>query len=157
MIDLPGPARIAGIWRIDAAPEFDAASGHFSGHVGRMRRCKTETAAGDTAPSAPAGSDAMRQVLHELRNPVASIQGFAEMTQQGLQGPIPHEYRALAATIASDSARILAAFDEMERLVKLDAGALAIEPGEVDLGAVIAAVVSHLDAGAGHSVPLPCR
>jgi signal transduction histidine kinase len=38
----------------------------------------------------------MRQLLHELKTPVNAIQGFAEVIQQQLFGPTPHEYRALA-------------------------------------------------------------
>ena len=58
-------------------------------------------------------------MLHELRTPVNAIQGFAEVIQQQLFGPTPHEYRALAAGIAGDAARILSAFEELDRLAGL--------------------------------------
>jgi signal transduction histidine kinase len=90
--------------------------------------------------------DRMRQILHELRTPVNAIQGFAEVIQQQLFGPTPHEYRALAATVAGDAARMLAGFEELDRLVKLDAGALVLDPGECDLLPVLSATIAQLEA-----------
>lgn len=137
---LQGAPVIAGDWRIDAIPRFDQPNGRFVGYLGRLRR---------PAPGTPAAGDGkadrMRQILHELRTPVNAIQGFAEVIQQQLFGPTPHEYRALAATIASDSARMLAGFEELERLVKLDSGALALDSGECDLLRVIEATIAQLD------------
>ena len=88
----------------------------------------------------------MRQILHELRTPANAIQIAAEIIQQNLFGEIPHEYRALAASIASDTAQILAGFDELDRLVKLETGAMDLVAGESELGAMILAVVRQLEA-----------
>lgn len=145
---LDGARAIAGTWQIDAAPAFDPLTGRFTGYRGRMRR---------PAPAAPAQpatnlpprdstADRMRQMLHELRTPVNAIQGFAEVIQQQLFGPTPHEYRALAAGIAGDAARMLAAFEELERLAKLESGALTPEPGEADLAGSVSATVAQLAA-----------
>lgn len=137
-----GAPAVSGEWRIDAAPRFDQPGGRFVGYIGRLRR----PVAG--APPAPRESqaDRMRQVLHELRTPVNAIQGFAEVIQQQLFGPTPHEYRALAATIASDSARMLAGFEELERLVKLDSGAMALDPGECDLLPIVVGTIAQLQS-----------
>ena len=70
----------------------------------------------------------------------------AEIIQQQLRGTTPHEYRALAAAIAGDAARILSAFEELERLARLDSGAQDLDPGEADLAAVIEATVGQLGA-----------
>ena len=85
-------------------------------------------------------------MLHELRTPVNAIQGFAEVIQQQLFGPTPHEYRAVAAGIAGDAARMLSAFEELERLARLDSGAMDLETGETDLAEVIQATVAQLSA-----------
>jgi K+-sensing histidine kinase KdpD len=89
-------------------------------------------------------ADRVRQMLHELRTPVNAIQVGAEIIQQQLFGPTPHEYRALAASIAGDAARMLSAFEELERLAKLDSAAMDLEPGETDLAAVVSATVAQL-------------
>jgi len=143
-ITITGAPALCGDWHIDAAPEFDTLTGQFTGYSGRARRPADMEQGPANQPFDEA--DRMRQVLHELRTPVGAIQMSAEVIQQQLYGPTPHEYRALAATIASDTARILAGFEEMERLVKIDAGALSIEAGECDLAAVVARTVDQLQA-----------
>lgn len=147
-IELGGSPAIAGAWRIDASPRFDQISGQFLGHQGRMRRWPSLVS---DAPKAPTDSESerIRQLLHELRTPVNAIQGFSEVIQQQLFGPTPHEYRALAAGIAGDAARMLAAFEELERLARLEGAAMQLEPGEADLAEVIGATIAQLAAHTG--------
>ncbi|GGD53996.1 sensor histidine kinase [Erythrobacter arachoides] len=132
---------VSGAWVCDAAPLFDEASGAFTGYRGRLCRSPAGTV---TAVNDDGEGDAMRQVLHELRTPVGAIQGFAEIIQQQLFGPAPHEYRAHAAGIAVDAAKLLAGFDEMDRLVKLEAGAVTLEPGTSDFHVAIGDTVKRL-------------
>lgn len=146
---LAGAPAIAGEWRLDAAPWFDPLSGHYLGHRGRMRRAALDAAAAAPVPAAiPPARDSeaerIRQMLHELRTPVNAIQVGAEIIQQQLYGPTPHEYRALAAGIAGDAARMLSAFEELERLARLASGAMELDPGESDLAAVVSATVAQL-------------
>ncbi len=142
-IALNGGPVIAGDWTIDAMPRFTNPDGRFFGYAGLARRA---SAIAETATPEHAGaSDRMRQLLHELRTPVNAIQGFAEIIQQQLYGPTPHEYRALAATIAGDSARMLAGFDELDRLAQLEMGALAIDQGDSDFTAIAAGMVDQLN------------
>ena len=124
---------IAGEWAVDAAPRFSEPGGRFIGYAGRFRRPAPPDAC--AAPRGDPAADRMRQMLHELSTPVNAIQGFAEIIQQQLFGPAPHEYRALAAAIAGDAARMLAGFDELDRLARLESGALELERGQRRLGA----------------------
>ncbi|WP_309623383.1 histidine kinase dimerization/phospho-acceptor domain-containing protein [Novosphingobium sp.] len=159
LITLAGAEAIAGRWQIDAMPWFDPLGGRFMGYRGRLRR-PAATQAEITSVTLPdSEADRVRQMLHELRTPVNAIQIGAEIIQQQLYGPSPHEYRALAATIAGDAAKILAAFEELERLAKLDSGAIELESGETDLAAVIAATAAQLGAhtkarGSGFDIKL---
>jgi len=139
-LSLEGAPALAGEWQLDAAPDFDAA-GHFTGYVGRFRRPPPPRPAPRNAEA-----DRIRQVLHELRTPVNAIQGFSEMIQQQLFGATPHEYRALAAGIAADAARMLAGFEELDRYARIDSGALAPEPGASDLAMTLAGIVHQLEA-----------
>lgn len=139
-IALSGAPAIAGEWIIDAEPRFSD-DGHFTGYVGRFRRAPDPSAAGPEAREA----DRIRQLLHELRTPVTAVQGYAEVIQQQLFGPAPHEYRALAAAIAADAARILAGFEELDRLARLETGATSMEPGETDLAALVRRTAAQLD------------
>jgi signal transduction histidine kinase len=137
---LQGAPAIAGEWTLDAEPGFSL-EGHFTGYVGRFRRALADAAA--PAPEARE-ADRIRQLLHELRTPVTAVQGYAEVIQQQLFGPAPHEYRALAAAIAADAAHILAGFEELDRLARLETGALAIEPGEADLAALVQRILDQI-------------
>lgn len=145
-VRIAGAPAIEGEWRVDATPRFEPLGGRFTGYLGRMRRPAPVSAGEAPLPAAHPEGDRMRQILHELRTPVNAIQGFAEVIQQQLFGPTPHEYRALAATIAGDAARMLAGFEELERLARLDSGALAFDPGACDLADVITATVAQLAA-----------
>jgi hypothetical protein len=157
-IELAGSTSIAGSWRVDATPRFDPLTGQFLGHQGRMRRWPSAPVSAASTPDSEA--DRIRQLLHELRTPVNAIQGFAEVIQQQLFGPTPHDYRALAATIAGDAARMLSAFEELERLAKLESAAMALDPGETDVAEVLNATVAQLAAhtgqrGSGFTVTAP--
>ncbi|MBA4045588.1 MAG: sensor histidine kinase [Erythrobacter sp.] len=140
-VSLAGAPAIAGDWRIDAQPRFSE-DGHFTGYFGRLRRVRSDS---DTSLAAEAReADRIRQLLHELRTPVTAVQGYAEVIQQQLFGPAPHEYRALAAAIAADAARILAGFEELDRLARLETGAMRVEPGESDLAGLLRRTIEQI-------------
>jgi hypothetical protein len=138
---LSGAPAIAGSWTLDAQPAFNF-EGHFTGYIGRFRRPVPQTDVPGTHDNREA--DRIRQLLHELRTPVTAVQGYAEVIQQQLFGPAPNEYRALAAAIAADAARILAGFDELDRLARLETGALAIDTGEADLARLAKRILDQI-------------
>ncbi|WP_298302443.1 histidine kinase dimerization/phospho-acceptor domain-containing protein [uncultured Erythrobacter sp.] len=137
---LAGAPAIAGNWVVDAQPRFSQIGG-FAGYVGRMRRPIEAVPSGPTPAQAEA--DRIRQLLHELRTPVTAVQGYSEVIQQQLFGSAPHEYRALAAAIAADAARILSGFEELDRLAKLETGAIEIDEGQTDIAAVTHRIVKQ--------------
>ncbi|MDG6078602.1 sensor histidine kinase [Erythrobacter litoralis] len=138
-ITLRGGAGIEGDWIVDAMPQFTRDGGSFDGYLGRLRRA---------APSGPTpqqrDADKLRQLLHELRTPVNAMQGYAEIIQQQMIGPVPHEYRSIAASITSDAARILAGFDELDRLARLETGALDLDEGTSDFAGIVRDQVAQL-------------
>lgn len=137
-----GPAEIDGPWRIDAAPAFSPQTGAFLGYNGRMRRAGLSAVVESTRSSA---AERMRQLLHELRTPVNAIQGFAELIQQQMFGHVPNEYRALAAAITVDAARLLAGFDEIDRLARLESGAAELVEGHCDLRDCLEILLQRLE------------
>lgn len=139
LMNLVGADAIAGEWVVDAAPRFTRSEGRFYGYVGRFRRAAL-AAGHDDHPEA----DKLRQLLHELRTPVNAIQGFAEVIQQQIFGPTPHEYRALAAAIAGDAAHMLAGFEELDRLARLESGALELDAGTSDFAAIARHQIAQL-------------
>jgi signal transduction histidine kinase len=143
-IIITGAPAVSGPWQIDAIARFE--HGRFAGYCGRLRRLAAPAEALAAPVAAHAEADRMREVLHELRTPANAIQVAAEIIQQQLYGPAPHEYRALAAAIAGDCAHILAGFEELDRLVKLESGAMRLEDGECDLARVLAQTIVRLRA-----------
>lgn len=141
VVRIAGAPDIAGTWRIDAAPVF--IQGRFAGYEGRMRR--PVPVAPRAKPVTDGGGDRMRQLLHELRTPVGAIQGFAELIQQQLYGPAPNEYRALAAAVAVDAARLLAGFDEIDRLAKLESGAPVLDDGHCNWDEALAGMLRRIE------------
>jgi hypothetical protein len=145
-VTLSGAPAIAGEWQVDAVPAFTVPAGRFTGYRGRMRRPAESGVARPSASAPDSASDRIRQMIHELRTPVNAIQGFAEIIQQQVFGPVPNEYRALAATIAGDAARILAGFEEIDRLARLESGALELERGASDFRAIAIQTARQLDS-----------
>lgn len=143
-ISVTGAPAVSGPWQVDAVARFE--HGRFAGYCGRLRRPAPPIEVPVVPVPSHAEADRMREVLHELRTPANAIQVAAEIIQQQLYGPAPHEYRALAAAIAGDCAHILAGFEELDRLVKLESGALPLEDGECDLARVLAQTIVRLRA-----------
>ncbi|MFJ8428090.1 sensor histidine kinase [Streptomyces sp. NPDC094021] len=86
---------------------------------------------------------------HELRTPVASVRGHAEL---GLlhPGPVPPEVTRALERIAAESARMGLMVDDLLLLARLDAGR-PLERGPVDLTRlVLDAVTDARAAGPGH-------
>ncbi|GAA0281673.1 hypothetical protein GCM10009127_23750 [Alteraurantiacibacter aestuarii] len=143
-LQIDGTPAISGEWRIDAQPMFRPGSGQFAGFMGRIYRpVYADEPSEISTPDSP--GERMRQVLHELRTPVNAIQGFAEIIQQQLFGPAPNEYRALAAAVTVDAAKLLAAFDEVDRLSKLETATLELESGDADLRDTLTETIRRLD------------
>lgn len=145
-LEIDGAARVSGAWRIDGAPRYGPDGGQYTGYRARLRRPAHTAAdhAGDAAPDR-IGADSLQQLLHELRTPINAIQGFAELIQQQLLGPTPHQYRSHAASIAADAARMLAGFEDVERLVRLETGRAEVEIGTADLTEIMTRLMVGLE------------
>lgn len=145
---IEGAEFVAGIWQADGTPLFARDGGRFTGYLLRLRRAASHNVEVQPEPqpllAAAAEADRLRQLLHELRTPINAIQGFAEMIQAQVFGATPHQYRAMAASIAADAAQMLAGFEEIERLVKLESRALSIDAEEADAAAIVARLVEQV-------------
>lgn len=145
-VTIAGADHVTGNWQADGTPGFARDSGSFTGYLLRLRRPLAIASVPETdhRPTPAFEADRLRQLLHELRTPINAIQGFAEVIQQQVFGHTPHQYRAMAASIASDAAQMLAGFEEVERLVKLESRALAIETGQADATAIVARLIDQV-------------
>ena len=85
-------------------------------------------------------------VSHELKTPLTSISGFAELMKNGMVKPedIPH----FAGNIYTEAQRLIVLVGDIIRLSQLDEGTTGLEKGPVDLAEVVKAVVERLHSAA---------
>lgn len=86
---------------------------------------------------------------HELRNPLAAIRGYAELTRRG-RDELPPDAQFAFTRIESESERMSKLVDDMLLLARLDTGP-ALSMGDVDLTDLIANATSDAQvAGPDH-------
>jgi len=140
-----GESDAAGQWRITGIPVFDRESGRFTGYRGTARRPRPDETADPTPnPIRNPASDALRQLVHELRTPTNAIAGFAEMIESQMLGPVPHAYRMQAADIRSQAGSLLTAIDDIDMAARIESKALDLRADEVPLLPLLERVASDL-------------
>lgn len=87
-------------------------------------------------------------VSHELKTPLTSISGFAELIRCGMADM--EEAQHFAATIHKEATRLIALVGDIIRLTQLDGGEIPYD-GEIDLFAVAEDVVERLSPVAERS------
>lgn len=138
-----GDSDAAGQWRITGIPVFDRESGRFTGYRGTARRPRPDETAEPRAARNPA-SDALRQLVHELRTPTNAIAGFAEMIEAQMLGPVPQAYRGFATDIRSQAGSLLTAIDDIDMAARIESKALDLRPGEVPLVPLLERIMGDL-------------
>jgi signal transduction histidine kinase len=139
-----GQSDAAGQWRITGLPVFDRASGRFTGYRGSARRPRADEMAEPAREGRNPASDALRQLVHELRTPANAIAGFAEMIESQLLGPVPQPYRVHAATIRNQTHDLLGAIDDIDMAARIESDALDLRPGDVPVAPLLARIADDL-------------
>lgn len=83
--------------------------------------------------------DLVANVSHELKTPIAALKGFLELLEDERVGA--PDRRAFLGAMTRETARMERLVEEQLQLARLDAGALPLERHDLDLGALVAAVV----------------
>ncbi len=128
-LDVGGRSDAAGSWRVAGTPQFDAATGRFTGYAAIARRPRRDEEAAQVPGKA--ASDSLRQLVHELRTPTNAIAGFAELIEAQLLGPVSPVYRDHAMTIRSQAASLLGAIEDLDTAARIEGKALELRPGPV--------------------------
>ena len=139
-----GQSDAAGQWRITGMPVFDRGSGRFTGYRGSARRPRADEMAEPAREGRNPASDALRQLVHELRTPANAIAGFAEMIESQLLGPVPQPYRVHAATIRNQTHDLLGAIDDIDMAARIESDALDLRPGDVPIAPMLARIADDL-------------
>lgn len=83
-------------------------------------------------------------VSHELRSPLTSIRGAADLLRDGVPGPVTENQARLLEIIGQSSERLLRLVNRILDTCRLRAGLLPIERAELDLDEVVGRGVEEL-------------
>ncbi len=86
---------------------------------------------------------------YELRTPLTSIQGFAEMLQSGMAGKISPQAAEYLVAILDSAARLGTLIDNVLDLTQSDAGALPIERKRIELAPLLREAAAARASAAG--------
>ncbi len=139
-----GQSDAAGQWRISGIPAFDNATGRFTGYRGSARRPRADEMAEPPREGRNPASDALRQLVHELRTPANAIAGFAEMIESQLLGPVPQPYRTHASAIRSQTHDLLGAIDDIDMAARIESDALDLRTSDVPVAPMLSRIAQDL-------------
>jgi len=84
-------------------------------------------------------NDFVHHVSYELRSPLTNIIGFAQLLDDIRTGPLTEKQREYLGYITSSSSALLAIINDILDLATIDAGAMTLDLGPVDIRATIEA------------------
>lgn len=119
-IDLGDSGTVGGLWSIGGSPVFDPQDGRFIGYRGVARRGLPESLPlkDSTRRDRPLESDALRELIHEIKTPLNAIIGFAEIIDGQYFGPAHRHYRLRAAQIVANARLLLQASDDLDFIAR---------------------------------------
>jgi len=83
-------------------------------------------------------------VSHELRSPLTSIRGAAELLREGVPGPLTDKQKRLADIVSVSSGRLLRLVNQILEMSRLQAGLVELERSLLDLGVLVDHAVEEL-------------
>lgn len=95
-------------------------------------------------------------VSHELKTPLTSISGFAEIMKNGIVDP--DDVADMAADIYDEAQRLIVLIDDIIRLSSLESNEIETQKENVDLKELTNEIFAHLSAAAaGKNISLICN
>jgi signal transduction histidine kinase len=103
-------------------------------------------------------NDFVHHVSYELRTPLTNIIGFAHLLHDDATGPLSEKQREYLGYISSSSAALLTIINDILDLASIDAGAMKLDLGPVDIrGTIEAAAEGVQDRLKEHALTLDIR
>ena len=97
-------------------------------------------------------------VAHELRSPLTSIRGAADLLHDNIAGPLTAKQRRLTDIIAQSSARLLGLVNQILEMSRLQAGLVEVQRKPVDLAELLDRAFEELHPRATEAgVTLECE
>ena len=126
--------------------EIGSLARSFNSMVGQLRRVE-ETR-----------RDFFATVSHELRSPLTSIRGAAELLREGIPGPLTDKQKRLADIVSVSSGRLLRLVNQILEMSRLQAGLVELERSSLDLAELVDRAIEELHPLASEaSVTLECE
>jgi signal transduction histidine kinase len=131
---------------VRSGDEIGSLARSFNSMVGQLRRVE-ETR-----------RDFFATVSHELRSPLTSIRGAAELLREGVPGPLGDKQKRLVDIVSVSSGRLLRLVNQILEMSRLQAGIVELERTSVDLAELVDRAVEELHPVAAEaSVALECE
>ncbi len=97
-------------------------------------------------------------VSHELRSPLTSIRGAAELLREGVPGPLNDKQKRLANIVSVSSGRLLRLVNEILEMSRIQAGLVELDRSSLDLVELVDRAVEELHPLASEAtVTLECE
>jgi signal transduction histidine kinase len=126
--------------------EIGSLARSFNSMIGQLRRVE-ETR-----------RDFFAAVSHELRSPLTSIRGAAELLREGVPGPLNDKQKRLTDIVSGSSGRLLRLVNQILEMSRLQAGLVDLERSPLDLVELVERAVEELHPLASEaSVTLECE
>ncbi len=91
-----------------------------------------------------ARADFVRTVSHELKLPMTSIKGYADLLASGAAGPVSDEQRNFLTTISTNTSRMAALVSDLSDLAKIESHRIRIDLKAVPVVAAVEAALAQL-------------
>lgn len=101
-------------------------------------RADAEVARGEAEAANRSKSEFLAIMSHELRTPLNAIDGYAELLELGIRGPVSEEQRVDLARIRKSQRHLLGLINGVLNYARVEAGAVQYEMTEVILSHVLA-------------------
>ncbi len=93
-----------------------------------------------------AKSEFVRTVSHELKLPMTSIKGYAELMLHGIAGPVSDQQKQFLNTIRSNVERMAVLVSDLADISRIEAGRIKIDLKAVDVAAAVQDALKPLQA-----------
>jgi len=93
-------------------------------------------------------SEFLASMSHELRSPLHTVIGFAELLLEQIEGPLTEKQRRFVHNIHADSGHLLAIINDILDLSKIEAGRLDLRKENFDLARAVSDAVAIIGAQA---------
>ncbi|MGH7304227.1 MAG: sensor histidine kinase [Candidatus Rokuibacteriota bacterium] len=131
---------------VTSRDEISSLARSFNSMVGQLRRIE-ETR-----------REFFATVSHELRSPLTSIRGAAELLREGVPGPLTDKQKRLTDIVSVSSGRLLRLVNQILEMSRLQAGLVELERSTLDLAGVVERAVEELHPLASEAgVSLECE